>query len=76
MGLANNLNKFEWENEIPFSDVQVKSTLHAMIGESMMIPGLINIDSDRLRWNLNCVNPENNDTFGSYSFGQVNLSSH
>lgn len=72
MGLANNLNKFEWENEIPFSDVQVKSTLHAMIGESMMIPGLINIDSDRLRWNLNCVNPENNDTFGSYSFGQVN----
>jgi hypothetical protein len=24
MGLANNLNKFEWENEIPFSEEQVK----------------------------------------------------
>ena len=69
MGLANNLNRFEWENEIPFSDAQIKRTLHAMIGEPVMIYGLLRLDT---KWDLNCVNPENNDTFGSYSFGQVN----
>lgn len=72
MGLANNLNKFEWENEIPFSIDQVKRTLHAMIGESMSVSGLLNLDSEKLHWDLNCVDPENNDTFGSYSFGQIN----
>ncbi len=72
MGLANNLNKFEWENEIPFQVDQVKNALHAMIGEGMNIPGLLGLDADSLHWDLNCVNPENNDTFGSYSFGQVN----
>lgn len=72
MGLANNLNKFEWENEIPFPYEKVKNSLHAMIGESMNIPGLLRLDADSLHWDLNCVNPENNDAFGSYSFGQVN----
>ena len=72
MGLANNLNRFEWENEIPFSTEQVKRTLHAMIGESMTVNGLLTLDADKLHWDLNCVNPENNDTFGSYSFGQIN----
>lgn len=69
MGLANNLNKFEWENEIPFPETLLKRTVHAMIGEPVMIYGLIKLNE---KWNLNCVNPENNDTFGSYSFGQVN----
>lgn len=72
MGLANNLNKFEWENEIPFSQEQLKKTVHAMIGESIRIQGLLERDSSRLNWDLNCVNPENNDTFGSYGFGQIN----
>ncbi len=72
MGLANNLNRFEWENDIPFSNEQVKKTLHAMIGESMFVSGLLTLDADKFHWDLNCVDPENNDTFGSYSFGQIN----
>ena len=72
MGLANNLNKFEWENEIPFSDAKVKNTLHALIGDSNTVHGLLVQDSDKLGWDLNCLNPEVNDTFGSYSFGQIN----
>ena len=69
MGLANNLNKFEWENEIPFAEEQVKRTLHAMIGEGLNVSGLL---SQEKKWDLTCVNSESNDTFGSYSFGQVN----
>lgn len=72
MGLANNLNKFEWDNEIPFSEEQLKRTLHAMIGESSMVSGLLNTDTNDKKWNLTCVNPESNDTFGTYSFGQIN----
>ena len=71
MGYANNLNKFEWENEIPFSEEQVKRTLHAMIGEGINLSGLL---SQEKKWDLTCVNAECNDTFGSYSFGQVNSS--
>jgi hypothetical protein len=69
MGLANNLNKFEWENEIPFSEEQVKKTLHAMVGEGSKVSGLLNKNK---QWGLTCVNSESNDTFGSYSFGQIN----
>lgn len=29
MGLANNLTRYEWENDVPFSSDQLKSTLHA-----------------------------------------------
>ena len=65
MGLANNLNKFEWENEIPFSEEQVKKTLHAMVGEGSKVSGLLNKNK---QWGLTCVNSESNDTFGSYSF--------
>ena len=73
MGLANNLNKFEWENEIPFAEEQVKRTLHALLGEEGGVSGILMMDSvNEKKWNLNCVNPECNDTFGSYSFGQVN----
>jgi hypothetical protein len=73
MGLANNLNKFEWENEIPFSEEQVKRTLHALVGEEKGVSGLLMIDSaGSKQWDLTCVNPECNDIFGSYGFGQVN----
>lgn len=69
MGLANNLAKFEWENEIPFKEEQVKKTIHAMIGEQKpRVLGLLNWGN----WGLKCVLPENNDVFGTYSFAQIN----
>lgn len=71
MGLADNLTKYEWENDVPFALNQLKSTLHAMIGSDAK-NGLITIDDNKHHWNLTCVYPESNDTFGSYTFGQVN----
>ena len=71
MGLANNLTRYEWENDVPFTLNQLKSTLHAMIGTDST-SGLITTDNDKYNWQLTCVYPEANDTFGSYTFGQVN----
>ena len=71
MGLANNLTRYDWENDVPFSLNQLKSTLHAMVGTDSAV-GLITLDEDKYNWKLSCVYPESNDTFGSYTFGQVN----
>lgn len=71
MGLANNLTRYEWENDVPFALDQLKSTLHAMIGTESTA-GLITLDENKHHWKLTCVYPESNDTFGSYTFGQVN----
>ena len=71
MGLADNLTRYEWENDVPFTLNQLKSTLHAMVGTESTA-GLITIDNDKYNWDLNCVYPESNDTFGSYTFGQIN----
>lgn len=71
MGLANNLTRYEWENDVPFALDQLKRTLHAMVGTES-IAGLITLDEDKHNWKLTCVYPESNDTFGSYTFGQVN----
>ena len=75
MGFADNLAKFEWENEIPFADTIVKNTIHAMIGEEKpMVLGLLDYNKKKQKWGLNCVHPESNEIFGTYSFGQVNSS--
>ena len=71
MGLADNLTKYDWENDVPFALNQLKTTLHAMIGTESTA-GLITLDENKHHWKLTCVYPEVNDTFGSYTFGQVN----
>lgn len=71
MGLANNLTRYEWENDVPFALDQLKRTLHAMVGTESTA-GLITLDENKHHWKLTCVYPESNDTFGSYTFGQVN----
>ena len=74
IGLADNLAKFEWENEIPFRESMVKKTISAMIGEDKMVLGLLNYNTKGQKWGINCVQPEKNDVFGSYGFKQINSS--
>lgn len=73
IGVADNLAKFEWENEIPFNEDIVKKTIHAMIGEeNPKVLGLLNYNTNNTKWGVSSLNPESNDVFGSYGFGQVN----
>ena len=75
-----NLAKFEWENEIPFSIDVVSKTLHAVIGEGTeprnndYVLGLLNYNKEDKKWNINSLNRVHNDAFGTHSFGQVNSS--
>ena len=76
MASTQNLIKYEWSNDIPFNIDKVKNTLHAMLGEDKpsMVLGLLSHNKQKNKWDLNCLNPDCNETFGSYAFGQVNSS--
>lgn len=73
-----NLAKFEWDNDIPFSIDVVNKTLHAMLGEGEaprdkdFVLGLLRYNKENRKWSLNSINPNHNDTFGTHSFQQVN----
>ncbi len=74
----NNIAKFEWGNEIPFSIDTVNMTLHAIIGEGED-PGskdhvlcLLSFNKKNRKWDINTLYPNHNDMFGIHGFGQVN----
>jgi hypothetical protein len=74
-----NLAKFEWENDIPFSVEVVNKTLHATLGEGGpgkpdFVLGFLNYNNENKKWGINSVDPTHNDTFGTHGFGQVNSS--
>ena len=51
IGLADNLAKFEWENDIPFKESTVKKTISAMIGEEKpSVLGLLNYNTKKVKW--------------------------
>ena len=73
-----NLAKFEWENEIPYSKDVVNRTLHAVIGEGEetrdldYVLGFLSYNKENRKWGINSLLRKHNDAFGTHSFGQVN----
>lgn len=76
MGTHDELAKFHFDNTIPFKEDVVKRTIKAMIGQDRpeSVLGLLNYNTTKTKWGVFPTIPSSNDTFGSYSFGQVKSS--